>query len=410
MALRVLHVHATPGATGGSERTLRLAVEGLTVIGVESHLLYGGPPPQEPADFAGVLHAAEVFGPGQSPARLARSLRLVSAYVRTHRIDLIHVRLWASLPLRRLLLRAAPTVATAHLPICPNGARFQYGNERPCDEAIGRVCLTRGRADYKCGHTAPLDPFGPLGLERGLLRAKAELRLLRAHRLVMAPSEWQRQRLASDGLHAEQIVVVPSPVEVGTTVAPGPAMRGQTPIVFFAARLVRFKGAHHLLEAVARMGGHVQVQIAGEGPAAAELHARAKRLGIADRVAFLGNLGSDEMRRRYAQATVVAVPSLWPETFNRIGPEALAAGTPVVAYASGGVTEWLRPGITGVSVATGDIDAFAEGLRDVLEGPLREVVRVQGPLVAAEFSTRRHAEALVSCYHMALARSGPGAT
>jgi glycosyltransferase involved in cell wall biosynthesis len=403
--VRVLHVHATPGAVGGSERTLLLAVSGLRALGVENHLLYDGPPPPEPSDFVGLSREPGAFLRRQTPASLVRSHRRIASYVREHRIDLIHVRLWDSMLLRSTLLRAAPTVATAHLPLCPNGARFQYGNERPCEERMGRVCVTLGRADYRCGFTAALDPFGPLGLERGLIRAKAELRLLRAYCFVMAPSEWQRQRLASDGLPPDQIVVVPSPVEASGLDGRS-AARLTPPVVFFAARLVRFKGAHHLLEAVARLGTDVDVQIAGDGPEAGALGMTAERLGIADRVTFLGAIGPSAMQERYRQATVVAVPSLWPETFNRVGPEALAAGTPVVAYASGGVGEWLRLGETGISVPVGDVEAFADALREVIHGGvLSEVVRRRGPIAAAEFSVRNHAQAVEACYEATLAQS-----
>lgn len=404
--MRVLHVHATPGAVGGSERTLQLAVSGLMELGVENHLLFDGPPPPEPSDFVGLLREPEAFRPRQTPASLMHCHRRIARYVREHHIDVIHVRLWASTLLRGTLLHTAPTVATAHLPLCPNRARFQYGKERPCDERIGRVCVTRGRSEYQCGLTAPLDPFGPLCLERGLIRAKAELWLLRNHRFVTATSEWQRQRLAGDGLPADQIVVVPSP-EKATPIDGPPVARSGPPVVFFAARLVRFKGAHHLLEAVARLGTDAHVQIGGDGTEAGALGTTAKRLGIADRVSFLGSIGASAMRERHRRATVAAVPSLCPETFNRVGPEALAVGTPVVAYASGGVSEWLRHGETGISVPTGDVTAFAAALGEVMQGSaLAEPVRDRAPAVAAEFSLRHHAQAVLACYEAALAQTG----
>jgi glycosyltransferase involved in cell wall biosynthesis len=225
----------------------------------------------------------------------------------------------------------------------------------------------------------------------------------------MAPSEWQRQRLARDGLPPRQIIVVPSPVEAGH-IAGVTGARVQPPIILFAARLVRFKGAHHLLQAVARLGLDVQVQLAGDGPETEPLKRCAERLGIADQVTFLGSLSPDELRERYRQATVVAVPSLFPETFNRTGPEALASGTPVVAYASGGVGEWLRAGVTGISVPVGDVPTFADALREVITGRvLSESVRRRGPEVAAEFSVRRHAERVAACYEAALGQSKIGA-
>ena len=55
------------------------------------------------------------------------------------------------------------------------------------------------------------------------------------------------------------------------------------------------------------------------------------------------------------------MPSLWPEPFGLVGIEALAAGRPVVASATGGIGDWLEDGVGGLMVPPGDPGALARG-------------------------------------------------
>src|SRR4029077_16587999 len=109
-SVRVLHVHATPCALGGSERTLMLVVSVLCELGVDNYHLYGKGPPPVTTGYRGVLSEPSAFCTRPSPAAMAKSYRRIAQYVRHHHIDLIHARLWAPTLLRRALLRVAPTV------------------------------------------------------------------------------------------------------------------------------------------------------------------------------------------------------------------------------------------------------------------------------------------------------------
>ena len=61
---------------------------------------------------------------------------------------------------------------------------------------------------------------------------------------------------------------------------------------------------------------------------------------------------------------VVVMPSLWPEPFGLVGLEANRRGVPVVAFATGGIPEWLHDGVNGC-LAPGD-PPTADGLADAL--------------------------------------------
>ena len=105
----------------------------------------------------------------------------------------------------------------------------------------------------------------------------------------------------------------------------------------------------------------------GEGVQAPKMRSLATRLGISHRVGFRGWLGPEELAREFAQAAVVAVPSLWPEPFGLVGIEGFAAGRPAVGSATGGIPEWLEHEVSGLTVPAGKARPLADALGQLLD-------------------------------------------
>jgi 1,4-alpha-glucan branching enzyme len=168
--------------------------------------------------------------------------------------------------------------------------------------------------------------------------------------------------------------------------------------VFFAGRLVAAKGAAVLMRAMRDLD--TELVIGGEGRDGPKLRRLAERLGIAGRVRFTGWLSEQEMARELASAAVVAMPSVWPEPFGIVAIEALAAGTPVVVSATGGVLDWVQDGVNALAVAPGAVAPLAAALRRLLEDPAYgEVLAAEGKaMVASRYSEERHVEMLLSAY------------
>jgi glycosyltransferase involved in cell wall biosynthesis len=61
----------------------------------------------------------------------------------------------------------------------------------------------------------------------------------------------------------------------------------------------------------------------------------------------------------YRQTDLLVVPSVWPEPFGLIGPETAQYGVPAVAFAPGGIVDWLTDGVNG-RLAPCDPPAAAE--------------------------------------------------
>jgi glycosyltransferase involved in cell wall biosynthesis len=193
------------------------------------------------------------------------------------------------------------------------------------------------------------------------------------------------------------------------------------PLVAMVASLRRWKGHEAFLELAARTGGPPQPRFLVIGgsifdddePGYAEaLQARAAELGVADRVAFLGQ--RDDLADLWPHLAVVVHPAL-AEPFGRVVAEAQLAGLPVVAYASGGLPELIDDGQTGRLVAPGDVGALASAVGQLLADPERrsQLARAGQLSAARRFAPASHARAIEGLYDRLLApgagRRSPGA-
>jgi glycosyltransferase involved in cell wall biosynthesis len=108
-----------------------------------------------------------------------------------------------------------------------------------------------------------------------------------------------------------------------------------------------------------------ELRLAGEGHLRARLEEQAARLGIADRVRFLGLVA--DMPAFYQGLDVFVLPSVSTEGLPLTVLEAMASGLPVVATTVGGTPEAITDGESGLLAPPGDAGALAVALRRVLD-------------------------------------------
>jgi glycosyltransferase involved in cell wall biosynthesis len=161
-------------------------------------------------------------------------------------------------------------------------------------------------------------------------------------------------------------------------------------VILQASRMEPWKGHRPHLEALARLGDRPRWScwIAGgaqrphEVRHAAEMKALAERLGIGGRVRWLGE--RTDVPRLLAAADLLCQPNLGPEPFGITYVEAMYAGLPVVAAATGGALEIVTEA-TGVLVPAGDAPSLAGALRTLAaDAALRRRLGEAGPARAAE--------------------------
>lgn len=168
----------------------------------------------------------------------------------------------------------------------------------------------------------------------------------------------------------------------------------RTKLVAFVGRLSPEKQPHLLVEAMAKLP-EAHLVIVGDGPLRGEVAALAARRGVCAH--FLGF--RDDVRQLLAGVDVLAMPSA-RESFGIVLVEALAAGTPIVAFAVGGVPEVVSHGIDGYLVSPGHVAGMTDRLRAVLNEPaaMSEAARHS----AARFSAEAMTQATAAVYGQAL--------
>ena len=153
-------------------------------------------------------------------------------------------------------------------------------------------------------------------------------------------------------------------------------------------RLARGKGVHELIQAVATLDEKIALRFVGSGPERAALEEEAIRLGVA--ASFEGALAPRDVAGAMREASVVAMPSTYPEGLGLVVLEAMAAGALVVASAVGGVGESVIDGETGLLVPAGDVPALARALRVALTTAIDDPVRYRAIRSRAKAKAREH--------------------
>lgn len=308
--------------------------------------------------------------PFSSEVQVGRELK---SFIDKNEPNLIHVHNILNPHLLETLAEFRPAVITVqdHRFFCPGRGKV-LPDDRQCFEPPGLGCSACFRdEDY---------------FMRLMLLVRARLKALSKFPALITLSEYMKGELVQAGLPEERIKVI-HPFPHGLDLTLSSAAFGRK--VLFAGRLVRAKGVFDLVEALALAGDRVQLVFAGAGPAEEELREKVEELNLSDRVEFKGWVPHEDLSRLYREARLVVLPSLWREPFGITGLEAQAMGRPTAAYDSGGVTEWLEDGRTGVTIPPGNVLALASAMNVLTrESNLADGLGRTGRRIAAEKFSR----------------------
>jgi glycosyltransferase involved in cell wall biosynthesis len=166
------------------------------------------------------------------------------------------------------------------------------------------------------------------------------------------------------------------------------------------ARMHRVKGIDTMLHAMMDLPGAV-LWLAGEGPARGEYEALATRLGLSDRVRFLG--WRNDRRALIEACDVVVLPSRY-EPFGTVIVEAWAMRRPLVATLADGARQYVTDGVTGLTCAIEDAAGLAACLRRLQDDPgLRARLAEAGEAAyRADFTREVVTDRLMACYGRAI--------
>jgi len=263
--------------------------------------------------------------------------------------DIVHVRmfLYQLSPLILPLLRNWKSIyhVATYEGICPLGTKM-LPDRINCQQPAGLICYDR--------HCLPLHAMLPQ-----MLRMKLWRRWRSAFNLIIANSSALKHALSAEGIE---------PVEVlwnGVPIQPLRQPLSSPPTVAFAGRLTPAKGVDILVQAFAKIITKIpesRLLLVGEGPEKERLNRLIVDLQLSSRVSLLNHISRYELERHFALAWVQVVPSLFAEPFGNVAAEAMMRGTAVIASRTGGLTEFIPDGDTGILFPPGDVNALAEAL------------------------------------------------
>ncbi|MHB0877283.1 MAG: glycosyltransferase family 4 protein [Anaerolineae bacterium] len=414
--MRLLHIvhQYPPEKLGGTELYTQSLAEELTCRGHSVTVFTrsftdGG---DRLPDAAGAVAVVRAAGGTTAPARrflAGFSDRECSrAFERTldqARPELVHVQHLMGLPMSLPALlgrRGIPFVVSLHdyWWFCPNAQLLRNQDGSPCAGPSAAGCARCAGARLGGG------PARAAALAVAPLMAWRRSRLARlaaAAALAIAPSQFVLDSYARHGFAFANGVVLPHGIRP-PAVRP-PIDDEPRPLrLLFIGGISPQKGLHVLVEALRRLGLTAGVEldvVGGAAPGCDAYLSELKWTAAGLPVRFLGQLPHDEAAAALAQAHVLAMPSVWPESFGLVLSEAFAAGRPVLASRIGALPERVRHGVDGLLVEPGDAECWREAIATLMNDRAllaRLRAGVRPPLSLAE-----HAAAVEAAYLQAVA-------
>jgi glycosyltransferase involved in cell wall biosynthesis len=240
--------------------------------------------------------------------------------------------------------------------------------------------------------------------------------ICREAEFVVAVSDWSRDKLrATCPESADKILRVYNGIDPAEFRDQTELPERARPRILSVARLIEFKGFHHLIDACAelrRRGREFDCTIIGEGPWRGRLEAQIVERGLSDTVTLAGLKTQDEVKRALLESDVFALASILDsqgacDVLPTVILEAMASGVPVVSTTLAGVPELVEEGVTGFLAAPGDPIGLADALEKLLAS--RELRRSCGETgrkrLEERFASARSAPALRERFVISAARS-----
>lgn len=218
------------------------------------------------------------------------------------------------------------------------------------------------------------------GLRYRLTRAM-ETRVFRRAQAITCICEGLRAEIASRGVPAQRITVIPNAVDTDsfTVNAPAdPALRARlgldgAVVLGFIGSFYAYEGLPLLLEALPalrRQHPELRLLLVGGGPQEALIRQRLESLGLGDAVILTGRVPHQQVQDYYNLVDVFVYPRLPMRLTELVTPlkplEAMAQGRLVVASDVGGHRELIRHGQTGILFPAGDRDGLVAAVGDLL--------------------------------------------
>ena len=351
--MRILLANEARRGGGGVETYLASLAGALIARGHDLALLYANPSSEQGPTSVDLREAWSVADEGLDTA---------IACVRDWRPDVCFSHNMRPLEVDERLIAEWPTLKMMHgyFGACVSGQKaFSFPSIVACTRPCNAGCLVH-YLPRRCGQLRP-----GLMLTQYVWAMRQQALFGRYAGIVVA-SDHMRREYRRYGLAADHVHTIPLFGAERDT----PAFPAEPRIeVLFLGRMTALKGPTVLIRAAAHAasvaGRRLRIVVAGDGPDRPTVERLARDFETEGRLSVECPGWVDSARRAslLTRASIVAVPSQWPEPFGLVGLEAAQHGVPAVAFDVGGVRSWLEDGVNGRLVDPAD---GAAGLGDAI--------------------------------------------
>jgi glycogen(starch) synthase len=323
---------------------------------------------------------------------------MVSRAIRRHLaeggFDIVHAHNWiVNSALGPAVRAGVPLVMTLHdySHVCATARLMEKGERRCAGPSAGR-CLPCASAHFGAV-TGPIVVAGNAWAARQRRRRVTRVAAVSAAVAGAVAVHDEPTWLRVAGLDAE---VIPNFIPDELILDEIPRTPPDAPLLF-VGDLTPDKGVHVLFDAYRLLDNPPPLLLAGRTtPDIARM--------IPDGVRLAGALPHHEVLDLFRSARAVVVPSVWSDPCPTVVLEAMAAGRPVVAAASGGILDMVVDGTTGLLVPPGDAAALAQAIASILSDPQTALAfGVAGRDRAREFTVSAVVERIEQMYDGAIA-------
>lgn len=405
---------------GGVEALMRIAVANANLRklgGVESYLNEILPALGRHGHEVAVLcerdvpaGRARIAIPAGAPVWCVPSLGAQAALdsLASWKPEIIYAHRLTDYNLEEKALALAPAVCFVHdyQRSCLSGTKaFGRPVTRPCHRRFGLPCLAL-YFPRQCGKSRR-----PGKVLQAFFVKSRQTKLLHRYRAVVTHSQHMRDEILNHGFSEQFVHRIDYPVEPKNAagIAAHVHREPNTPArLLFAGRMERIKGGDLLLDALPQVERSlrrpIEMTFAGDGPLRGRWQERANQIEAANArigIKFPGWLEKPQLEEVESKCDIVVIPSVWPEPFGRIGPEAGLQGLPAAAFAVGGIPEWLIDGVNGhlASAEPPTSAGLAEAItKSLLDSDTHSRLRAGAFAIAKKLTLEHHVEQLCALF------------
>lgn len=173
--------------------------------------------------------------------------------------------------------------------------------------------------------------------------------------------------------------------------------------LLYVGRLTTEKGVLVLIDAFKKVIKKIpdaQLMIVGKGYLKEEIENKIQKTQLEKHISFAETVNADSMKTFYAEATVVIIPSIYPDNLPTVGLEALSVGRPVIGSRIGGIPEIIKHNETGVIIDPNNTNQLATGIITLLSSrkSLEKMSKNARKFAETNFDIRSHVTQILKQY------------